>query len=188
MPARFHFQELCSSPKPLTIEFGRSAHSGNIHKLEDPMKRFTFLVLAVLFASGLVFGQTKQTAVENAVQEITALENAWNEAAQKYDIAWFERNFADTCILTDEDGVVKDKAAAIAGLKKKESKLESLAFEGFKVQVYGDTAIASGVYVIKKGTHKGKDISGKYPFTDTWVKIGGRWQVVADHNSKLSAK
>jgi ketosteroid isomerase-like protein len=51
-----------------------------------------------------------------------------------------------------------------------------------KVQVYGETAVTKGVYVIK-GTFKGKDVTGKYPYTDVWVKIGGRWQCVADHLS-----
>ena len=151
------------------------------------MKRLILSIVFMLFASCLIFGQAKQ-APGNAVQEITALENAWNDASQKYDIPWFEHNFADSCILTDEDGIVKDKAKVIADAKNKLAKLESLSFEALKVQLYGDTAIATGVYVIKKGTYKGKDVSGKYPFTDTWIKIGGRWQLVADHNSKLPAK
>jgi ketosteroid isomerase-like protein len=151
------------------------------------MKSLTLSFALMLIVSCLLFGQAKQVPA-NSVQEITALENAWNDAAIKYDVAWYERNMADSSIFTDEEGVVKDKAVLIAGIKKKDSKLESLTYEKLKVQVYGDTAIATGVYVIKKGTYKGKDISGKYPFTDTWIKIGGRWQLVADHNSKLPVK
>jgi ketosteroid isomerase-like protein len=151
------------------------------------MKRLILSIVLLLFASCLVFGQAKQTAVQNAVQEITALENAWNAAMQKHDASFYERNMADSTIGTDEDGVVMDKATFIANAKKSVSKIELPLFEKFKVQVYGDTAVATGVNILK-GTNKGKDISGKYPFTDTWIKLGGRWQCVASHNSKMPSK
>jgi ketosteroid isomerase-like protein len=151
------------------------------------MKKFAILIVSVLFVAGLIFGQAKQPAVQNTIQEITALENAWNGAWQKYDVSWFERNLADTYHGTDEDGVVTDKAAVISNTKNKVSKIDSISFENFKVQVYGDTAVATAVSVIK-GTYKGKDITGKYPWTDTWVKLGGRWQCVAGHSSRLAYK
>jgi ketosteroid isomerase-like protein len=59
--------------------------------------------------------------------------------------------------------------------------------ENLRVKEYGDTALATAISVIK-GTYKGKDNNGKYPWTDTWIKIGGHWQCVASHNSKLPTK
>ena len=149
------------------------------------MKRIIFSILLEHFESHPVFCQAKQAQIVS--QQIIALENAWNEATRKYDASWYERNLGDLYLGTDEDGVVKDKAAMIATVKSREAKLSSLAFEKIKVQVYGDTAIFWGIYVVK-GTYKGRDISGKYPLTDTWVKVNGRWHCVADHNSKLPAK
>ncbi len=152
------------------------------------MKRLILSIVLVIFASCLVFGQAKQTAVQNAVQEITALENAWNDAIQKHDASFYERNLADSTIGTDEDGVVMDKATFIANAKKSVGKIESISFDKFKVQVYGDTAVATGINAIKGTNFKGKDMTGKYPFTDTWIKLGGRWQCVASHNSKMPSK
>jgi ketosteroid isomerase-like protein len=146
-----------------------------------------FPLVLMLIVSCLIFGQTKQATGQNTAKEITALENAWNDAVQKYDVSWFERNIADSYIGTDENGIVQDKAATIAEVKDKVSKIESIYNEAFKVQAYGDTAVATGIYVLK-GTHKGKDSSGRYPFTDTWVKLAGRWQCVASHNSKIPSK
>lgn len=151
------------------------------------MKRLILSIVLVLFAACLVFGQAKQTAVQNAVQEITALENAWNEASQKYDVSWFEKYLADSYTGTDEEGKVFDKAMITANVKNKVSKIEAVSNENVKVQSYGDTAVATGIYVVK-GTSKGKDNSGKYPWTDTWIKLNGRWQCVAGHNSKLPPK
>lgn len=156
------------------------------------MKRLILSIVLVLFASCLVFGQAKPKqavtpAGQNVVQEITALENAWIEAAHKYDVAWFERNLADSYINTSSDGVIEDKAAAIANVKNKVDKFESFSYEGLKVQAYGDTAVATGI-TVQKSTYKGKDSSGKYSWTDTWVKLNGRWQCVAEHVSKLPPK
>jgi hypothetical protein len=151
------------------------------------MKRSILVIILLLFPFYPVFGQTNQPATQNVEQEITALENAWNDAAQKYDVSWFENNLTDSYIGTDEDGVVVDKAKVISDVKSRASKIEVLSIEKLKIQIYGDTVIATGVYIFK-GTYKDKDISGKYPYTDTWIKLGGIWQCVAAHNSKLPSK
>jgi hypothetical protein len=67
------------------------------------------------------------------------------------------------------------------------SKIESNVYENLKVQVYDDAAVATAISVVK-GSYKGKDNSGKYPWTDTWVKRGGQWQCVASHASKIVQK
>jgi hypothetical protein len=44
--------------------------------------------------------------------------------------------------------------------------------------------VAAGNSTIK-GTYKGQDISGKYRFTDTWVKRNGKWQGAASQSTKI---
>jgi len=39
-----------------------------------------------------------------------------------------------------------------------------------------------------QGPVEGKDNSGKFQWTDTWLKRGGQWQCVAGHSSTLVAK
>jgi ketosteroid isomerase-like protein len=156
------------------------------------MKTLSVAVVLAVALPCLVLGQaTPQQAVPsaelNAIQEVTALERAWIDASRQYDVAWFERYLAASCIFTDENGVVMDKAAMIADVKNQATKTESYSYENLKVQVYGDAAVATGISVVKE-TYKGKDNSGKYPWTDTWVKRGGQWQCVASHNSKIVPK
>jgi ketosteroid isomerase-like protein len=152
------------------------------------MKRLLAAVVLVLIVSCPISGQTKPPAGQNAVQEVTALEQAWQEASPKYDVSWYERNIADSYIGTDENGVMSNKAATIADVKNKAFKAESYTLENLKVQAYGDAAVATGISVITKATYKGKAVSGKYPWTDTWVKLSGRWQCVASHNSKIALR
>jgi ketosteroid isomerase-like protein len=150
------------------------------------MKRMAVAFAFLLLSAGLIFAQAKPQA-PSVGQEIAALENAWNDASMKYDVSWFQAHLADTYSGMDENGVAGDKSKVLADVKDRLGKFESMTLENFKVRVYGDTAIATGIFVVK-GTYKGKDASGKFPYTDVWIKLGGRWQCVAGHNSKLPAK
>jgi hypothetical protein len=94
---------------------------------------------------------------------------------------------ADSYIGTGADGVVSDKATVISRIKEKANKFDTFSIESMQVQPYGDAAVATGISVLK-GTRKRKDISGRYEWTDTRVKIGGRWQAVAEHGSIIAAR
>ena len=157
------------------------------------MKTLSIAVVLAVALPCLALGQAKPPQAlpstgESAILEVTALERAWIVAGPKYDVAWFERYLAASFIDTDENGVVTDKAARIADVKNHASKTESVSYETLKVQVYGDAAVATGIAVIKGGSYKDKDNSGKYAWTDTWVKTGGQWQCVAGHASKIVPK
>jgi len=52
------------------------------------------------------------------------------------------------------------------------------------VFVVGDTAIVHGLWT-ETATLNGKDTSGQFRFTDTFVKRDGRWQAVATYSTKL---
>jgi ketosteroid isomerase-like protein len=53
-----------------------------------------------------------------------------------------------------------------------------------KVAVVGDSGIVQGEGTIK-GSYKGKDMSGRYRWTDTYVKRDGVWQCVSSFSSKI---
>jgi ketosteroid isomerase-like protein len=153
------------------------------------MKRIAFatsvvvLVLAVAVQAQTP-AQTKSGGVE---QELIKLENDWAVAAVKLDVAFFERIYADDFIFTDTDGNVSTKAQQIAILKPGGDVATSAVVDELKVRVYGDAAVVTGRWTSKE-TIKGTDISGQYRYTDTWVKLAGRWQCVAEHSSKIPQK
>jgi hypothetical protein len=147
------------------------------------MKKFlAVLALVGVLVPGLASAQAKPAA-QTAEQAVTALENAWLTAFTTGDNAWYEKNLAAGAVMTSEKGELRDKAATIARLKTQPFKGTSTGTVD-KVVVYGDTAIAIGVET-DKGTQNGKDASGTYRWTDTWVKIDGQWQCVAGHSSTI---
>ena len=47
-----------------------------------------------------------------------------------------------------------------------------------ELRIFGEAAVV--IYTTTdKGQYKGKDIAGRYRWTDTFVRRGGKWQVVA---------
>ena len=154
------------------------------------MKRLLAGVAAVaLLTPSLLYGQaqpqeaapSKNAKVE---QQLIKLEDESCDASVKVDIAYFDRVIADDLTLTDEKGTVTTKAQWIGDLKSGDLKFISMANDDYKVRVYGKAAVVTYRETVK-GQYKDKDISGQCRETDTWVKLAGRWQIVAIHLSKI---
>jgi len=154
------------------------------------MKRLLAGVAAVaLLTPSLLFGQAipqKTAPSKNAKveQQLIKLEEACNDANIKVDVAVIDREIADDLTLTDDEGAVTSKAQWIEGLKSGNLKFTSSANDDYQVRVYGKAAVVTYRWICK-GQYKDKDISGQFRETDTWVKLAGRWQCVAIHNSKI---
>lgn len=100
----------------------------------------------------------------------------------KYNYTW-----------TSPSGEVWTKAVDLAlvksikSVKSREAVITSWVIAEMKVRVYGDAAVVTGRSTVKE-TYKGKDFSGQYRWTDTWIKIAGGWQCVAGHSSEIAQK
>ncbi len=149
------------------------------------MKRTAIAVcVVVLVFGGAILAQQKSGSVE---QELLQLEQDWTKALVKADVAFLDRLVAEDWVFTDPEGVVWTKAQSLAILKSGEDVITSLVPDDMKARVYGDAAVVTGRNTSKE-TLKGKDVSGQYRWTDTWIKKAGRWQCVATHASMIVQK
>jgi ketosteroid isomerase-like protein len=149
------------------------------------MKRFAIAVgVAVLVFGVAVLAKTQTASVE---QELLKLENEWAKSVVKLDLAFMERILADDYTWTDPEGNIHTKAEEIASIKSGQGVVTSCVSDDVKVRVYGDAAVVTGL-TTQKGMVEGKEVSGQFRWTDTWVKIAGRWQCVADHVSNIPQK
>ena len=94
-----------------------------------------------------------------------------------------DRVVADDWIGTSWNGQTQTKAQIVEELKTGVYKAPSVNVDNIKVRVFGDVAIAT-LSQTEKSQYKGKDSSGRYLYTDVWVKRNGKWQVVASHGHK----
>ena len=115
-------------------------------------------------------------------QELIKLEDDWNNALVKGDVVFLNSVIAEDYMDTDPGGSVENKAQSLADLKTGDLKYSSAVNDQYKVHVYGDAAVLNYRSSVK-GQFQGKDISGQYRITDTWVKLTGKWQCVSAHLS-----
>lgn len=130
------------------------------------------------------FGQmeNKSSTQDNAEQELKRLEDEWLNSYLRGDKQTFDRIVADDFTRTDESGKFATKAEERAIVQAPPPSVNaSLANEDMKVRFYGNVAIVTGLIVSKVQGN----LSFQSRFTDTFVKRGGRWQVVARHYSRV---
>ena len=138
-------------------------------------------LLGLLSLASAPVSQAQQAsgATEKAVM---ALENQWLQSQKTNNPDLVAPLLADKFVSTDDEGKVTDKAQTLANAKA--SKIVSAENENVQVTVFGDTAIATGLWVGKGTDEKGKPLDGHYRWTDTWVKMpNGKWQCVATQSS-----
>ena len=82
------------------------------------------------------------------------------------------------------DGRITPKKQALADVKSGATKTSSAEASDLTVFVAGDRASVHGLWT-EKSIQNGKDMSGQYRFTDTFIKRDGRWQAVTTFSTKL---
>ena len=154
------------------------------------MKRILAAVLLGLAVSCQAVAQAKPAAPAPSAsveKQLIKLENDWNDAMVKRDMATLNRVIADDWTLIDFDGIIVTKTEYLANLKSGDDVFTSAVGDQWKVRVYGDAAVVLGRLTAKE-QFKGKDESWQGRYTDTWIKKAGRWQCVATAGSKITKK
>jgi ketosteroid isomerase-like protein len=121
-----------------------------------------------------------------SVSKVLNLENQWNAAYKRSDIAAMNSLLADDFVITIEDGTTFSKPGYIAHNGNSTVHVEVSDMSDLKVRMHGNTAVVTGAYH-EKGTDKGKPYEYNDRFTDVWMNVGGKWQVIASHYSLRTA-
>ena len=145
------------------------------------MKTAAAFVLANLASLLLVFA--KETDQTNAVLQT---ERELCTAYLKGDTDAIARGVMEDYTLTNSTGEITTRTEDIEEAKKNDPKYEVFENHDMKVRVHGDTAVVTG-RTHTKGISDGKSFDSEFQFTDTFVKNGGRWRLLAGHVSKLPA-
>lgn len=145
----------------------------------------TIAPLILLAAATVVSGQSK-SGRNSVEQTLIQMEHDWSEADLHKDAAALKRILADDWIGIDFEGTVLNKQQALVGIVSDSGSLETTVLRDMKVRVYGNTAVVTGIDT-ETGDYHGKDSSGRYMWTDVFVRRGGRWQAVSSQSTKLTA-
>ena len=148
------------------------------------MKR-TLVCCAVVLLSLLVAAQTKESKMGGGTEQaVAALEQQWTDAAKASNPEPLAPLLADKFVGTDSQGKTIGKAETLTAVKA--AKWQTNQISDVKVTVFGNTAIATGVWVGKGTDDKGKPVDTRERWTDTWMKMSsGKWQCIASHSSTI---
>ena len=151
------------------------------------MKYFVFLII-ILSAFTMSLGQDGKI-----VEEIKKMDRQWQvESYSSRELKDYDRIVADDFLITGSNGKVltkSEKRANVAADYTEPSPdfIFKIDEASHKVRVFKNTAISSG-FIIEKYVYKGNKIDSRVYFTCTYLKRGGRWQVVAAHYTRINQK
>ena len=141
-----------------------------------PHRNFTVILGLLVLSVGLASQEKPDAAT------IRALETKWTDSYKQHSIDILSSLLAEDFVITVEDGNTFSKAGYISHTADSSVKVEVAEQSDLKVRIHGDTAIVTGAYY-EKGEANGKRYEYHDRLTDVWMKIGGKWKVVASHYS-----
>jgi len=104
------------------------------------------------------------------------------------DTAALEPMLADEFVYRTHFGVEADKAAFLESITSFPVEIISLRGEELKVNVYGETAVLTGVQVAEARPPEGEAEESAVAFTDVFVRREGRWLMVLAYGVELPSE
>jgi ketosteroid isomerase-like protein len=127
-------------------------------------------------AYGDVRGVDSRAADE---QQLKKIEEDWANAYVKRDKTFVEKITSADFAFIGPDGTMVDKNEYVKSMEG-DTVFTAFKVEELKVRIYGDAAVVLGIASITAQT-KGEEESGRYSFTDVFVKQKGEWKAVSGH-------
>ncbi len=124
--------------------------------------------------------------------QLPTAEQQIQEASKVYEQALTQKNepllksiLADNFILTTASGKVLTKKDMMLNLTKEGTKYDKFESSEVRISILNEAAIETGkVHTV--GIRGGKKIAETTRYTDFWVKIQGKWLLLAEHSSFIT--
>ena len=114
------------------------------------------------------------------------IQHEWAEARIKGDASYTRRLETEDCTIVWPDGSIVKKQADLQSMT--DIKFSEFKIQNLQVRLYGGTGIVVGDGNIKAQKGKQDLIDGKFVWTDTFVKQGDQWKVVASQITPVLEK
>jgi ketosteroid isomerase-like protein len=129
-----------------------------------------------------------QAAAASDEQLLIEIERQWAAAYVSGDADKLDAIFSPDYIQTNTRAVVTGKADEVGDVRSGSFRYEKFDTTEMKVQLYGDAAVVTGKICLKGVDVKsGKTIEGAMRMTDTFIRQGGKWRVIASQTTAVPA-
>ncbi|MCY7375313.1 MAG: nuclear transport factor 2 family protein [Pyrinomonadaceae bacterium] len=162
------------------------------------MKIVSKFFLLVIFAFTLnAFGQktdnTKPADAKNPAEcasdscEVLRAEREYNEGFTSPTFEFVDKVHTDDFFTTSENPAQMTSKAVILNYLKnfgtRTGAVITVNTLDLKVRLYGQTAVATGIWKTTAQSQKGTPVNKSERFTRVWVKENARWRLAASHYS-----
>jgi ketosteroid isomerase-like protein len=151
------------------------------------MRSIGQFLFCVLLLGAVTTPASQSRPVKSDQQILIELEQAWNEAFYRKDVAFIGNLLADEFVATYEDGSRGDKAKELALVAEFNQQVESAVQDEFNVKIYRDTAVVRFTLRLV-GVRQGKRAEMALRYTDVWVLRNGRWQCVSTQSTRVNQR
>lgn len=131
---------------------------------------------------------TDLTNDEVADEEVLAIEREIMAAIRSKDAAALEPMLADDFCYRTHFGAETDKAGFLQSVTSTPFEILSLHGEELNVNIYGDTAVLTGVQIAEARPPEGEKEESVVAFTDVFVRRDGRWLMVLAYGVELPSE
>jgi hypothetical protein len=152
---------------------------------------FVALSMTLIFAA---LGSAQSNVSPSEIDKIKTMDRQWIiDAYSSRDLKDFDAIVAEDFLITAGNGKVLTKAEKRAGVARdytppetwsSPDKIFRIEPDSHRVRLFGKSAVSNG-YITEKYDWKGTPINNRVYFTNTYIKRGGRWQVVASQFTNI---
>ena len=118
-------------------------------------------------------------------EELLRIEKEFAQAIVSNDLEGIGRLVEDDWIIIDPNGDIVDRTRFFEGIKSDVLTHDMMESEDFRVRVYGDSAVVTGI-TRTKGKFMGQEFSTHERASDVFVRREGRWQCVLTHLTRFT--
>ena len=139
--------------------------------------KFLAILLILFCGSNFVSAAERDAAITEA--ELVRRTQELYDAVVPGNQAPWKKYFAEDSIFADEKGRTMDKTKLVADITPMPAGYSgAIKIEQVQSRIYNNVAILS-YNANEKETIFGQNLSARYHITDTWLRRGGNWQIVA---------
>lgn len=143
--------------------------------------------LVVAFASSVRAQQPKTAATRTADERaVLELEDAWARAVVKRDAATFTKLLAPGFIYT-EDARTYTADELVRDIVSGKDTITEARNEELKTHAFDNVMVVTG-WLVMRGRSEKTPFERRYRFTDTWLKRGSQWHIVAAQDYLVPAR
>ena len=125
---------------------------------------------------------------DNAAEAILQIEQDIMAAIKGKDTAALDPMLADEFVYRTHFGAEADKAEFLKSIASFPMKIVSLRGEELNVNIYGETAVITGVQLAEALPPEGETEESAVAFTDVFVRRDGRWLMVLAYGVELPSE